>query len=231
MKKFIKQNWLKIFLILLVILILVGGKMYFQERQEVLERREEMLERNGDFVVDIIRAMNTIHAIKDLSEEFGGEDKERALYDITYQSKEKLSKAKSQVEQWKEIEDTYIRKVAENILNGINDLDEAYETILQATKDASRLKEYLALASAKRESGYEKIFIVGVEIVLDSEDYIELSEPRKAIIVNWIDEIFIEAIENYKENKDEENFDQPAEIWAVIIIRNVYAEDLGLEKI
>lgn len=231
MKDFIKQNWLKILLILLVILILVGGGIYLQERQEALERRQEMLKRNGDFIVDIIKAMNTIYAIRNLSEEFEGEDKERAVYDIVYQAKEKLSKAKSQVEQWKEIEDADIRKIAGNILNGINDLDEVYETTLKGAKDTSRIKEYLALAGAKKESGYEKIFLVGAQIALEPEGYIELSENRKAIIVDWIDEIFIEAIENYKKDKDEENFSQPHEIWAVIMIRNAYAEDLGLEKI
>ena len=220
-KKIFSKKITKAIIAALLILGISFGSFYFYKTQQ-------QLEKNKEFVLDVVLTLKRIYDSRGLENDIGKEikDEELKLLQQAYQMKEEIAEAKSIMEKWRNDSDGKRKKIDNSILEGIADLDTASDAFIRVAKDYK--KEDVALFRVKLEKGLEKVFVGASGVVFYK---IKLSSDSKKRIIEKIDSLFEKPIENYKENKSEKNFSQPQEIWAVILIRNKYANDLELPKI
>jgi predicted negative regulator of RcsB-dependent stress response len=224
-KKIFSNKILIIIVVILLILCSFFGVFYFYKFKKELNRNE-------DFVFDTVSVLKNIYDSRGVDEENKikeeAKDEELQLLENAYQMEAKISDAKLMMNKWENNNSEKIRKIAEKIIEGLKDLEIASEAFLRVAKNFQT--EDVALFSVKLENGRNKI-LIGASMIVLSEYEIELSHASMREIVKRIDLIFSNSIKNYINNKNNDNFSQPVEIWAIISIRNAYASNLGLSKI
>ena len=109
------------------------------------------------------------------------------------------------------------------MMGGIDDLLTASDAYIDLMKNPSSPEENLALFKIKLEEGRKDLWLGASGLILENGG-IKLSKSQKQDVINYIENVFEKELDTYKkyqesEEKDE-NFNQPQEVWAAIIIRN-----------
>lgn len=207
------KNNLKKIIIAALLLIVVGFSGYFLHS----DIQEKSI--NKDFAFDVIRSLNEVYTSRSLN----NDEKESNQFEPAYFMKEHVSNAKDIMKKWELDKDKLRRKVATSMLDGINDLLIASDAYIDLMKNSSNSEENLALFKVKLEEGRKDLFGGAAGVVLEN-DGIKLTKSQKQDVIKYIDNVFEEELDTYKkyqesEEKDE-NFNQPQEVWAAIIIKN-----------
>jgi len=192
-------------LIILIVALGFGGYFAYTDMQNK--------KTNKEFVFDVVKSLNEIHKSRGSGEEDDKNNEFRAAYSM----KERVENAEKLMKKWGEDENSFRRDVAQDMLAGITNLSvatDAYITLLNRPN-----KEDLARFQVKLEEGRKQLWLAASGIVL-RDGGIRLSRSQKQEVIDFIDRIFEKEIETFKEKGQEEDFSQPQEIWAAVIIRN-----------
>ena len=186
-----------IFILIFLICIIIFSYHKYQEKQEQLQLVKETQEQNYLFTYDVIRSLVYIEKafkpdeVKDITRE----DTEYQFLTRVYGKKEGLLNAKNKMEQWNNSENIKINEIANNMLEGINDLIISTEAIIRVAEgNTISEKQDLATFQVKLDGGGEKIFIALLEI----DSNFLLSDVQKIELISYINTNFKEAVEDWK---------------------------------
>jgi hypothetical protein len=207
-----KNNSKKIIIVTLL-LIIAGFSGYF------LYSDIQQKNINKDFSFDVIKSLNEVYTSRGLDDE----EKESNQFESAYFMKEHVSNAKDIMKKWVSDKDKLRKKVATSMIDGIDDLLVASDAYIDLMKNPSSHEKNLALFKVKLEEGRKDLWLGASGLILE-DGGIKLSKSQKQDVINYIENVFEKELDTYKkyqesEEKDE-NFNQPQEVWATIIIRN-----------
>ncbi|MCF7831863.1 MAG: hypothetical protein K9M36_03190 [Candidatus Pacebacteria bacterium] len=187
----------------LIILGFLGFLSYFNIQKRSL---------NEDFSFDVIRSLNEIYRIRDSDTNMINH------FESAYFMKEQTLNAKNIMGKWESDNDQFRKKIYTPIMDGINDLLIASDTYIDLAKNNSP-EESLSLFKVKLEEGRKNLMLGASGLVLEDKG-IQLTKNQKQNIINYIESAFEDELTTYKKSNKDKNFNQPEEIWAIIIIRN-----------
>ena len=122
-----------VLIIMVVILLIVVGFFYYQHY--------EKQEQNYQFTKDLIHCLAEIKASRgDKDEKNINEDEESQFLRGAYIMQEHLVNARNDIEKWSNNKDNQIRKIATEMLEGIDDLFEANDSYINiVTKENNNI--------------------------------------------------------------------------------------------
>jgi hypothetical protein len=201
MKEKIKQYKYFILIILILFGILSGYFIYSDTQAKKI---------NKNFVFDTVRTLREVYESRDL-------DKQGINFSGAYLMKQHVENAENLMTKWSNDKDVFRKKVTKDMLTGIADLkmaSEAYIDLLDKPNEKN-----LALFKIKLKEGRDKLLSIGVILTLPKEG-INLFNSQKQEIIDYIDVIFEKELKTFEEKGQDEDFSQPQEVWAVVMLRN-----------
>lgn len=225
MKEKIKKFGL-LSIIVLVLISVVGFSYYkYHEEQEQKRLLTETQEQNYLFAKDVIYSLIQINRAfrQERVEDVLREDSELQFLQEVYGTKEKLLDAKNVMDQWSDNKNIQINKVANDMLQGIDDLLVSTEASIRlATKESTAIKQDLAIFKVKLDQGREKIMVAPINIGLE----FSLSDSQKRELISYIETNFEDEVKRRNEQIEKgEEPTMPAEAVAAFLIKG------GLEGI
>lgn len=220
-----------------VLLALLGTVFYLYKSYSIAQEQKYL------FSIDLIRSLKFC-----LESREGkiGDDRLKNL-EVIYVDREKLLKAENTMENWKDNKNKDIRKLSEEFLQGVDELILAQDLFEKIFKGTSRDWESdTALASAKLQSGREKIFESSLDLIsiISSKKRHEiekkpvrfnLSKKQLTSIVRYINSNFENELNEYKDKEEQKKegkiktYSLPQETWAVILVKNLIEKSVLLE--
>jgi hypothetical protein len=200
--------------IIVAILLIVTGFLGYFLYSDIQQKNI-----NNDFSFDVVRSLNEVYTSRGLA----NEEKEFTQFESAYFMKEHVLNAKDIMGNWTSDKNELRKNVAKSMIDGIDDLLIASDTYIDLIKNPSNPEENLALFKVKLEEGRKDLWLGASGMILE-DGGVKLSKSQKQEVVNYIENAFGDELETYKkyqksEEKDE-NFNQPQEVWAAIVIRN-----------
>ncbi len=231
MKKFIKENWFKILIILFMFVFVgfFGFRQYtdFQKeqlRQKQLEqsKQEQLIilqNENQEFIFDVIRTINEIYKSRELFKDIG--DNRSEQFEFAYSLSERYKNARRFLDEWLSTDDKTKKEVSNELLLVLDDFDIAADSLIEKLKGGDDADFTLGLI--KMRFAREKLLGITSPIVMGDAPLL-LNVSQKVKIIEYIDGIdwfkdMSGEFSNLEENEIEKHR-APSEFWNLLILKS-----------
>lgn len=191
------KNNLKKIIIVAPLLIVAGFSGYF------LCSDVQQKNINKDFSFDVVRSLNEVYTSRGLAKE----PEESTPFETAYFMKEHVSNAKDIMEKWTSDKDELRKNVTTLMIDGIDNILIASDVFIDIIKNVGNSDENYGLFVVKLDKGREDLWF-GASRMVSEDDGIKLSKSQKQEVINYIESVFEDELEVYKEYEENQEKDE-----------------------